>query len=210
MGLSKSTKMDREAKQLPRCFAALEVAAPSVRRALEGAQAELRRAFGMPDPVKWVPSHQFHFTLKFLGEIPDEAVQRALAALGRAAAVCSPFTLGVAGLGAFPAPERPSVLWAGVTDGREPLAALAASVEREMAAEGFPPERRRFQPHLTLGRVREGARAPAAVAQVLQAAAGRGYGSWRAERIVLFQSELTPRGPIYSVLDAAVLREEND
>ena len=197
----------REGIRVLRCFVAVEVGA-GLRRAMEATQATLRRGFGTSDPVKWVPAHQFHFTLKFLGEISEEAAGRAGGAVDRAVRSVSPFTLSLAGLGAFPQPERPAVLWAGVANGRERLAALAAAVERELVAEGFPAERRRFQPHLTLGRVREGASVPRAVVENLARQAGQEFGAFRVERVVLMRSELTPRGPIYSVLHSAPLREE--
>lgn len=193
-----------------RCFAAVEVASPVVRRALEGAQLELRRAFGTPAPVKWVPAHQFHLTLKFLGEVAPEAADRAVGALQRAAGRQSAFTVRLAGLGAFPGAGRPSVLWAGVGGGAAELGALAEAVEGEMAQDGFPRERRPFSPHLTLGRVREGSRVPAAIPQALAASAGRAFGEWRVVRVVLMRSELTPRGPVYSVHGIALLREESE
>jgi len=189
-----------------RCFVAVEVTAPALRRSLEGAQLALRRAFGMPDPVKWVPAHQFHFTMKFLGEVPEDSARRAAQALERIA--LQPFSLGLAGLGAFPSSERPSVLWAGVAEGREQLGRLAAAVECELVQEGFAAERRRFQPHLTLGRVREGAHVPRTVAEVLAKQSGQEFGRTGVERVVLMRSELTPRGPIYSVMHHVALREE--
>jgi RNA 2',3'-cyclic 3'-phosphodiesterase len=194
---------------LLRCFVAVEVASPALCRALEGAQSGLKRAFGLPDPVKWVPAHQFHFTLKFLGEIPEEAAGRAVAALERVTAGLAPFPLRSAGLGGFPTAERPSVLWAGVTDGKAELSALADAVERELVADGFPRERKPFKPHLTLGRVREGARVPAAVPQMLAQAHGQEFGTARVERVVLMRSELTPRGSIYTVHGFSSMREEN-
>lgn len=190
-----------------RCFAAIEISSPAVRRALEAAQFQLKRAFGPRDPVRWVPSHQFHFTLKFFGQIEEAAARRAAEALGPVAAETGPFTLEAAGLGAFPSPSRPSVLWSGVGEGKAELVALAARVEEAMARAGFARESRPFKPHLTLGRLREGAVAPPALAQALQK--GVSYGSWRVERLVLMKSELLPTGPRYSVWSSAILREEN-
>lgn len=169
----------------------------------------LKRAFGTPDPVKWVPAHQFHFTLKFLGEVEEAAAGRALEAVQRAAAGVGPFRAGLCGLGCFPNLAQPSVLWAGVTEGAEPLGRLAARVEQEMARAGFAPERRPFKPHLTLGRVREGAFVPKAVLEGLAKAERQEFGRFGVERLVLMKSELTPRGPIYTVYGSADLREEN-
>lgn len=186
-----------------RCFAAVEVPAPAVRRALESAQQGLRRAFGPGDPVKWVPSHQFHFTLKFFGEIPADRAHEAAAILQQVAAGTAPFHLEVTGLGAFPSVERPTVLWSGLGQGKAELVGLAERVESAMAAAGFPREPRPFKPHLTLGRVREGAKVPAAVAESLQAKGS--YGGWRVERLVLMRSELLPAGPRYTVMAEAPL-----
>lgn len=208
--MSKNAKDGEDGgRSVMRCFVAVDVASPSLRRSLEAAQLGLRRAFGPNDPVKWVAVHQLHVTMKFLGEIPEEAALRAGEAMGRAAAALPPFDVRIAGLGAFPSPERPSVIWAGVGAGKAELVRLASLVEAQMEAEAFPRERRPFQAHLTLGRVREGARVPAAAVQALAEAAGRDYGGWRVDRLLLMRSELTPRGPIYSVLKAVPLSEEN-
>lgn len=191
-----------------RCFAAVEVTSPAVRRALESVQFQLKRAFGPRDPVKWVAAHQFHFTLKFFGEIEAAAAQRAAEVLRLAAAETAPFTLEIAGFGAFPTPANPSVLWCGVGQGKAELVSLAGRVEAELARAGFPRESRPFKPHLTLGRVREGSLAPAAVQEALKGM--QSYGSWRVERLVLMQSDLLPAGPKYTVLHEGRLdREEN-
>lgn len=188
-----------------RCFAAVEVPAPAVRRALEGAQGRLRQALGRDaGQVKWVPAHQFHFTLRFFGEIGPAEVEAATGALRRAAEGTRSFRLEVAGLGAFPSAAHPAVLWAGTGEGRGRLVALARQVEAELAACGFAPEARPFQPHLTLGRVRRGAPLGSALQECL-AAPAVSYGSWPVERLVLMRSDLMPAGPRYTVLAAAEL-----
>lgn len=188
---------------------AVEVKDPALLRALEMTQGGLKRAFGTPDPVKWVPAHQFHFTLKFLGEIEESAAAGALEAVQRAAAGAAPLRASLCGLGCFPGPARPSVLWAGLAEGAEQLGALAARVERELALAGFPPERRPFKPHLTLGRVREGAFIPRSAQEALARGERQEFGRFGVERVVLMKSDLTPRGPIYSVYGSVNLREEN-
>ncbi|HYF91197.1 MAG TPA: RNA 2',3'-cyclic phosphodiesterase [Symbiobacteriaceae bacterium] len=193
---------------LPRCFVAVEVKDAGLLRTLDAAQMGLRRAFGTPDPVKWVPAHQFHFTLKFLGEVEAAAAARAMAAVRRAAAGAAPFSAAMRGLGCFPGPVRPSVLWAGVAEGADGLGQLAARVEQELAREGFPPERRPFKPHLTLGRVREGAFVPRAAVEALAEAERQDFGRFGVERLVLMKSELTPRGPIYTPYGVAALGED--
>lgn len=121
---------------LIRTFAAVPVAAPAAVAALAAVQAALRRA---PGRVRWVAPAQFHFTLKFLGDLPPERVAVARAALQQAAAAATPFTLAIAGVGAFPLVEAARVLWAGCGAGSAELAALAAQAEAELVAAGFPP-----------------------------------------------------------------------
>lgn len=188
-----------------RCFAAVEVPSPGVRRALESAQTLMRQSFDPgTSPVKWVPSHQFHFTLKFFGEIGNEEVAHAANALRHAAAGIQPFTLEVVGLGAFPDVGRPNVLWAGTGQGRQELVALAGSVEEAMARAGFRREGKPFRPHLTLGRVREREQVPARVRDRL-AGPPVSYGCWSVARVLLMRSELLPAGPRYTVLEAVPL-----
>jgi len=188
-----------------RCFAAVEVSSPAVRRALEAACGELKRALG-PDAglVKWVRADQFHFTLRFFGELEPPDVASAALALRRTAAGTEAFRLTVAGLGAFPNPRSPRVLWAGTGEGRERLVALARRLEDELAGVGFARETRPFQPHLTLGRVRQGAEVGAPLRDILTRPPAP-YGSWQVERLVLMRSELLPAGPRYTVVEAAEL-----
>jgi RNA 2',3'-cyclic 3'-phosphodiesterase len=94
-----------------------------------------------------------HLTLRFLGEVlptRNEAISTCLSEVARR---CRPFTLRLEGVGAFPTPARPRVVWVGVTTGREEVAELArqvrAALEPEFGADPDP-----FVPHLTLFRVR--------------------------------------------------------
>jgi len=188
-----------------RCFAAVEVASPAVRQALAAACDHLRRVLGgSASQVKWVPSHQFHFTLRFFGELDPAQVEAAAAALQRAAAETPPFSLTVAGLGAFPNPSRPNVIWAGTGAGQARLVALARRLEDALAEAGFEREARPFKPHLTLGRVRQGADLGPLLREHLTRPPET-YGTWQVDRIVLMQSVLLPAGPRYSVLAAAAL-----
>lgn len=125
------------------------------------------------------------------------------AALGDVAGAHARFTLAISGLGAFPTPSRPRVLWAGVAAGADRIAALAGAVDTALARLGFPSEARPFSAHVTLGRVRDPRRDPE-VEQSLRAAAARPFGSVAVEEIVLMRSQLSPRGARYTPLAAAL------
>jgi 2'-5' RNA ligase len=140
-----------------------------------------------------------HLTLKFLGQVADErgaAVRAALEAVVRAT---SPIAISCAGLGVFPGPRRPRVVWAGIASGLRELGVLATALERALEPVGFPPERRPFRGHATLGRVRS-ARGIAPLVAALDAASGAEFGRWTASELVLYRSHLRPTGSIYEPL----------
>ena len=163
------------------------------RRFLEACQAALKH--GRPD-VKWVAPENFHVTLRFLGDVPEDRLPDVEAAVRGAAAAVEPFGVRLAGWGAFPNANRPQTLWAAVSDGAEPMKALERALTERLEAAGFPPDRKPFHPHITLGR----ARSPdgGAVKDNLRAdAPPAGDAAFTARGITLYESRLTPSGPIY-------------
>ena len=176
-----------------RAFIAIELSS-EVRAALAAAVGALARCTAK---VKWVEPDNVHLTLKFLGSIDDgmaEQVKRAMAdAAGRGG-----FGFVVEGLGRFPPRGKPRVVWAGVSEGAEALKALQAVLEAVLRPLGFEKERD-YVPHLTIGRVKRPQGAEALVA-ALEPYAGTRFGACRASEMVLFQSELTPRGPVYTAV----------
>ena len=138
----------------------------------------------------------YHLTLKFLGSVDEARLAEIAAAIGGAVTAVEPFDIAVRGLGAFPTVDRARVLWAGVSAGASPLAALADAVEGRLAALGFAREARAFSAHVTLGRVREARRNPT-LAEALTRAAHVELGSARVDHVRLMQSRLSPQGARY-------------
>jgi 2'-5' RNA ligase len=190
-----------------RAFIAAELPA-ALREAIGRLQAELAAA-GVR--ARWVRPEGIHLTLRFLGEVPVEAVARPAEALAAAAAGQAALRLRAAGLGVFPGPRRLRVLWVGLAGETGALGGLQRRLEQALAERGFPPEERPFRPHLTLGRFGEvGPAGP--VAEVLAARAGREVGGFEVRELVLFKSELRPAGAVYTALARAALgaRDEGD
>ena len=100
------------------------------------------------------PSPQsLHLTLKFLGNVEEQILPDLEAALNRSTRGVSPFSIRIGGLGTFPNRTRPRVVWMEVS--LEPtLIRLHQNLEKNLAALGFGPQRRVFQPHLTLVRLK--------------------------------------------------------
>ena len=153
--------------------------------------------------VAWVAESNLHITLKFLGQVDEPRVAALADALRRALGDLPAFDVGVRGLGAFPSPTRPRVLWAGLEDAAGALTKVARRVDACCGDLGFPRESREFAAHVTLGRVREPRGRQPALAGVL--ARGADFGRLRVQRVSLMRSELSPRGARYSELAAAPL-----
>lgn len=173
-----------QAKPL-RLFVATEVP-EDVRAAVAVAVAPLRERF---PKARWVPTHNQHVTLKFLGSTYPRLVRWVGDAVVEVASRHAPFITRVEGLGAFPNARRTRVLWAGLEDGGAAFARLAADLDRALSKE-FAPEKRAFTPHLTVARFQ-----PAVSVDPDEIA----FESERfaVERIVLFRSHLRRPAPVY-------------
>ncbi|MSQ33258.1 MAG: RNA 2',3'-cyclic phosphodiesterase [Dehalococcoidia bacterium] len=189
--------MTATGEQAIRSFVAIELPT-EVRHTLADIQARLRVASG---GIRWVAPEGVHLTLKFLGSVPASTVGHVGAALAAALESASPIPLVLGGLGAFPHWRAPRVIWTGLAGDLAALAALQSQVEEALAPLGFRPEPRPYSPHLTLGRVKNGVR-PENLRPLAQAAQGLAAAStpFRASRVTLFQSTLTPAGAVYAAL----------
>lgn len=177
-----------------RAFLAIEVPA-SARRLIHGViESESRKDL----PVKWVAFENLHITLKFLGEIDEEKRAKISPSIAAACRGHKPFTAVLGGLGCFPGPRNPRVLWVGLKQGESAVCALAADLDEALAGFGLEKERR-FHPHLTIGRVKRPCRVDGTIAQEILTDA------FEVCRVVLFRSTLKPAGPTYDVLERFTL-----
>ncbi|HEX8954031.1 MAG TPA: RNA 2',3'-cyclic phosphodiesterase [Polyangia bacterium] len=139
---------------MPRIFLALNFSVAATRKIAEEVERKKAPLAEAGFRVAWVPAANLHLTLKFLGSIGDELVDGVTGACRRVAARHPPIEAKAIGLGAFPSPQKPSVLWVGV-EAPPALAALQRDVEAAMVELGFDKEERAYHPHVTVGRVKE-------------------------------------------------------
>lgn len=189
-----------------RSFIAIELD-DAVLRALDKLQVELKREVPQK-AVRWVASSSIHLTLKFLGDTPVAQLEDLNAGLQRACQSFGPFAIVCSGLGCFPNPSRPRVVWVGIVEPREILIELQRAIEREIAPLGYPTEGRGFSPHLTLGRVaRDASRDDLRRLGELIVSHQVGKLAWMEARAVsLIRSELKPTGAVYTRLHEVELR----
>jgi 2'-5' RNA ligase len=164
-----------------------------IRRGIGEAVRELGRRVG---GVKWVEVGNFHITLKFLGEI-DESMSTVLSgSLRDATEKISSFTASLEGIGAFPSLSSPRVIWIGVEEGNSMVRKLQVEVDTELEGCGFQREKKPFHPHVTVGRVKRGARDIRKDVSEVRCS----FGSFSVDQICLFKSTLTRSGPIYDII----------
>jgi 2'-5' RNA ligase len=155
-----------------------------------------------PDSVRWVKPDNIHLTLKFLGQVPTAQIDAINSALTHAVSNIHVFPFEVMRAGCFPNERRPRVIWVGVDEPSGALHALQRSIEAAVAPLGYPGDPHGFQPHLTLGRAARDVK-PLELHKlgdaVVSARIGL-LGHVHAEEVVLFQSDLTSGGSIYTPL----------
>lgn len=155
--------------------------------------------------VRWVDADALHVTLKFLGSVEAREVGGVDRALERISGAAPPTRGRLRDLGSFPHMSRPRVLWAGVQAADDALADLQGAVDAACHEIGFPRERRRFHPHVTIGRVRS-QKGIGALLHAIEAHDELDAGELPIDAITLFESRLGRGGARYRKLGAYRLR----
>ncbi len=143
--------------------------------------------------IKWTKFENLHITLKFIGEIDESKKEEIIPVLERISETCAPFNMNLAGVGCFPHPGNPRVLWIGVKNGVTALTDIAGEIDQNIGALGFI-EDKRFHAHLTIGRTRKYCKVDSILARPFFTE------DFPVDSVTLFESILKPEGPIYSVL----------
>jgi len=154
--------------------------------------------------VRWTKVSSIHLTLKFFGDISEDQVETITVAASPITGVTPAFSLKGQGVGTFPNPKSPRVIWLGLSGETEILASLVQDLEQALAPLGFPPEKRKFTPHLTLGRVRS-SQGREVLGRLLQSVPLPDFQDFQVEHLVLYRSTLRPQGALYTPLEKIAL-----
>lgn len=150
--------------------------------------------------ARWQSRGQLHLTLAFLGQVEDQQV--ALACDLVREVTQPPFELNVQGLGCFGSPEKPKILWAGVSPENE-LGELQNNLATRLTANGFTLKNPNFKPHITLSRFRHPA---GSVSSLLDSHQGTVFGLMPVQGFVLYESTPGPGGSVYTVVKRFALQ----
>jgi 2'-5' RNA ligase len=185
-------RTDPEKKDTVRTFICIEMPA-SISERIGNLQTELK---AIDAQVSWTRPSNIHLTLKFLGAVEATRIQNVARAVQRAVAGINKFEIEISGAGCFPSPRSPRVLWIGLSDVPDELKQLYANLEDELSRQGFAREKRKFSPHLTIGRLRAAKNA----AQLAELLVESGFTAERftASEVIVMRSDLKPTGSIYT------------
>jgi RNA 2',3'-cyclic 3'-phosphodiesterase len=187
-----------------RLFIALPVPG-AVKEELAAVQSELRASLPA-DCVRWTRREHIHLTLGFLGDVAVARMDDLEKTVRGACAPFAPMQLRAVGVGCFPHPRHPRVIWAGVGDDGGQLRLLAQAMGQ--ATRGFSRQldEKDFAGHLTIGRAREIKAAEARILGRLSVTmVAKVFGEWRADTVEIMRSELSAAGSRYSCLASIVL-----
>jgi 2'-5' RNA ligase len=183
-------------KLLMRTFIAIEISNQEILDSIKKIQLELKIK------AKPVSTKHIHFTIFFLGEISDvmsQKVQDALSSIEFPA-----FEVSIIGIGAFPKPSFPRVIWVGTdNEGGKKLIELASMVEEKLSKLGFQKDKP-FRPHVTIFRVKN---KTGNISDELKKYAHHSFGIQKISEIKFKKSVLTSEGPIYSDLQVVKTKQ---
>jgi 2'-5' RNA ligase len=175
---------------------------PEVVAELTALQRTLGRGGG---DVKWVEEQNLHLTLLFLGEVDERELISICRAAQDALATQPAFAVSVEKVGCFPNPRRPRTLWAGIGAGSAEVVAVHDALEESLLQLGcYRREARQFTPHITLGRLNS-AGVPFKLTEAIAKAQVWQAGESRVDEVLIMSSQLTPSGPVYTILGRAPL-----
>ncbi|NNG07337.1 MAG: RNA 2',3'-cyclic phosphodiesterase [Desulfobacteraceae bacterium] len=152
--------------------------------------------------ARWVKVDNIHLTLVFMGNIETEDIP----AMGKGVQdVCqthSPFDISLKGVGCFPNKHKPRVVWLGLDGDLEQMSTFRDALQKHLASFGIEEEKRKFKPHLTLGRFRKPKKMDVQQDQALSKHEDVSSSVCSLEELILFKSDLKPTGAVYTKLEA--------
>ena len=179
-----------------RLFVGIRVSVATANALAGAAETLARRARDAGIDIRWIAPVSYHVTLKFLGWTRESAIGAVVDALDAAAEGTPRLTMKCARLGGFPSLDKASVIWAGIEEQSGALEALAKRIETNLSRLGFPPEKRGFHAHVTIGRLRE----TRPVREVVLPLSEQMFGDTRVDALILFESDTKSSGSVYSEL----------
>ena len=181
-----------------RSFLAFEMPV-KIREAVSRTLKEMKK---LPLDVRWIRVENIHITVVFMGNISEDDIPSISSAVSKTCKRYGPFKVSLTGSGIFGSLRNPRVLWIGLDGDLARMSYFRNCLQKGLKPFGIKEEKRRFKPHLTLGRFRKGAGSIVNMDELLAKYQNINSPACPVEELVFFKSELRPGGAIYSRLEA--------
>jgi 2'-5' RNA ligase len=159
--------------------------------------------------LRWVSVCNIHLTVKFIGDLPADRIDRVAHIMSESAERFSPITIHASGMGVFPGLRRPNVLWMGIRGEMDLLICFQKTLDENLERIGIRAEKRPFRGHLTIGRVK-GDPDMELLKESLRLFDDFQTRPFTIKEVKLFQSELTPAGAVYTCIKSIALSGQTE
>jgi len=152
--------------------------------------------------VRWIKVDNIHLTVVFIGNISADRLKEMDTVVRDVCQDYGPFNISISGAGVFAGRRNPRVLWIGLDGDIERMSSFRNTLQKHLTPFGIKEEKRRFNPHLTLGRFRKGAKSSVHLDELLLQYRELTSPLHTLRELVLFKSDLKPGGAVYTKLNA--------
>ena len=163
----------------------------------------------LPLGLRWVKLDNIHLTVVFMGNVPEERIEPIGKAVKKVCSGTEQFNVSIGNLGFFGSRRHPRVLWLGLRGDVHRMGRFRDALQKRLKPFGMKTEKRPFKPHLTLGRFKKDARPGPHLDNMISEYADLKGPTHPLRELVLFKSDITPQGAIYTKLDAWPLGGKN-
>ncbi|MGM0586787.1 MAG: RNA 2',3'-cyclic phosphodiesterase [Bacteroidota bacterium] len=178
--------------------------------ALELPKSLTKRLLNLSFPsghIRWLEAGQMHLTLRFLGETSTDDKRAIISAMRETASEHGSFSLDLRGVGVFPKPEYPKVMWVGVRANKS-LKLLQKGIEQAITDLNYPPSEKEFHAHVTVARCRTPRNVKDTVQDWLREYKQESFGSLDVKEFHLYKSDTQPDGAKYTKLNTFELSSD--
>lgn len=147
-----------------------------------------------------------HLTLKFLGDTEESKIEVISQKLSEIAKAHQEFIAEFRGFGFFPNAKNPRVLWLGINEPEQKIIKLQSDIERAMEQLGYAREKKPFEAHLTLARIKSSKNIIKLIEDITKLS-GIIFEPVKVNHFILYESILKPTGAEYYSLREFYLRK---
>ena len=180
-----------------RSFLAFELSR-EIKEIISSISEDIKR---FPLDVRWVNASNIHLTMVFMGNVLSEHLEGIDGEVSRVCKRYGPFNVSLKSIGVFSNKRNPRVMWIGIEGDIERMSYFRNALQKKLKPFGVKEEKRRFNPHLTLGRFRKFSGPSGYLDDLLSKYHDLVSSAYTLEELILFKSDLSPKGAVYTKLN---------